>query len=108
MVGRDPARPCEYDLEDGFSLNFDLVVGNDDTPQPLPQPGQAFDVEVHVARRVSVPSAVRVVRHERPFVVVSIAPKGPLGAELRSFGGILRVELAERVEGLAKVESWVP
>lgn len=110
MVGLDPHHACTYDMEDGFSLSMDLLVGSDGTTGPLPAPGQTFDVSVSLPGRATVDAHVRVLRHERPYVVVAIstASAAALPTQVTEFGGVMRILLRDDQASSALPSSWVP
>ena len=111
MVGRNSKKPCDFETEDGFALSFTMRVGSA-AKSPLPKPGQTFEDRVYVeadgaSKPVHVDAKIEVLRHEKPFVVVRLTPKGDkLPPGIQSFGGTLRVRVRAEDEVFVDQASW--
>ncbi|MBA3394079.1 MAG: hypothetical protein H0T89_15635 [Deltaproteobacteria bacterium] len=101
--------PCDVTGHDDFAASVALIScidRGDSPPCPLPTPGQTFQTHFQFVKpiAVSVPATVRVRRHERPFVVVSVAASNaPPGVTL---DGELRIKFCDPGSGPIDEGSW--
>jgi hypothetical protein len=75
---------CDVSGEDDYAFSLEFRICKGDAKCALPQPGDTLDAKLEVGT-TATKTTVTVVRHEKPYVVLAVAPdaKGNNGGELR-------------------------
>jgi len=102
VPSRAGAKPCDVDGEDDFAISLEMPACPDDAGKlcALPQPGQIANATLYVTGGSKSKTKVTVVGHQKPYIVLSIAPdaNGKNGGELRV--------LVDDTNALVEKSSW--
>jgi len=110
MVPMPGAKACDVTGEDDFAISFELKMCGDDAKTcALPPPGKTFDtmISCQKPRYFEGMSKITVVRHAKPYLILSIEAEGGDEGSFNSIGGEMKVLVDDAsTGGLVDPASW--